>query len=259
MSRRCEVVYSVVTASRREGRRARAYELYRSSQPGALDDDRPARAASLRQVIQRHFPPDRRSKVIDLGCGSGTLIHFAREAGFHDTAGVDVSAEQIKAARSRGIEGIVQGEITPFLTDLPEASVDVIVAWDVVEHLDRDESLELADLAFRALRPGGRLVLHVPNAEALFGARIRYADWTHEQAFTRESVTQMLRVASFDSVQCFEDTPVVHGPVSLVRFGLWKFYRALLRLYVAVETGETGRAWIFTQNLLAVAKKAMAP
>jgi hypothetical protein len=85
---------------------------------------------------------------------------------------------------------------------------------------------------------------------------MRYGDLTHEIAFTRESIAQLLRSSGFAEVRCFEDAPIVHGAKSAVRWVLWKMIRLALRVYIVAETGDTGRECIFSQNLLAVATKA---
>ena len=80
-------------------------------------------------------------------------------------------------------------------------------------------------------------------------------DFTHELAFTRTSLAQLLLSSGFSKVSCFEDQPVVHGIKSAARWMLWKVFRNLLRLYVAAETGDSGRDAVFSQNLLAVVIK----
>ena len=49
----------------------------------------------LRNLFRKHFPADRSVEVLDLGCGHGALIHFARRAGYTNTRGVDGSPEQV--------------------------------------------------------------------------------------------------------------------------------------------------------------------
>lgn len=138
---------------------------------------------------------------------------------------------------------------------MPDASRDAVVSFDVVEHFRKDELLSFVDEVRRVLRPGGRWIIHTVNGESPFFGRIRYGDFTHEMAFTRESMSQLLLSSGFERVQCFEDTPVPHGVKSSVRWLLWKGIRGGLRLWLAVETGDSGRSAIFTQNLLAVATK----
>ncbi len=182
-------------------------------------------------------------------------MHFLHEAGYTRVTGVDSSPEQVAAAQSLAIPGVKRGDLLPFVRGLDEGSANVVVTWDVIEHLTKGELAALCDDVSRILGPSGRWIIHAPNGESPFGARIRYADWTHEQAFTRESLAQLLGAVGFKRVDCFEDTPVVASAEGLCRWVAWKAIRGLLRVWVRAETGETGRSSVFTQNLLAVATK----
>ena len=95
----------------------------------------------------------------------------------------------------------------------------------------------------------------MPNGESPFGARIFFGDFTHELAFTRTSITQLLKSSGFSKVVCREDTPIPHGLKSTIRWILWKLIRGILLVYLAAETGGTERDCIFTQNFLTVAVK----
>jgi len=93
--------------------------------------------------------------VLDLGCGHGALIYFARRAGYTNTRGVDGSPEQVAAARRLGIEGVEEGDLLATLASQADGSLDVVVAFDVIEHFTRDELLGFVDQVQRVLRPGG--------------------------------------------------------------------------------------------------------
>ena len=237
--------------------RGRLYARYlsnRSEAPDTLDGLQP-RAPYLRKLIRDHFPPDRDAAIVDLGCGHGALIHFARQAGYHNLEGMDGSHEQVVAAKRLGIDGVREGDLRESLAAMPDASRDAVVAFDVIEHFRKDELLSFVDEVRRVLRPGGRWIIHSANGESPLFGRIRYGDFTHEMAFTRESISQLLLSSDFQRVECFEDAPVPHGVKSSVRWFLWKGIRGGLRLWLAVETGDSGRNAIFSQNLLAVATK----
>jgi SAM-dependent methyltransferase len=176
-------------------------------------------------------------------------------AGYKRATGVDRAEEQVRAARDLGIAGVEQGDVMSALATTATGSVDVVVAFDLLEHFTKDELIPLVDEVHRVLRPGGRWIVHVPNAEAPFGARIRYGDYTHELAFTRFSIAQLLRASGFVNVQCYEDNPVPHGIKSALRLLLWKVIRAGLLLYLAIETGAFDRGAVFSQSLLAVADR----
>jgi SAM-dependent methyltransferase len=243
----------------KESYRGRIYSQYvqareKSLAPTTLAGLAP-RAPYLRRLVQLHFPPEKDATVLDLGCGHGALLQFAREFGYHNVRGVDGSPEQVAAALRLGIEGVVEGDLSEMLNSQMDASLDAVVAFDVIEHFTRDELLPFVDEVHRVLKPGGRWIIHVPNGESpLFGS-IRYGDLTHEMAFTRTSLNQLLLSSGFESVHCFEDTPVVHGVKSALRWVIWKGFRSILRLYLAAETGDAGGDHIFTHNMLAVAMR----
>jgi 2-polyprenyl-3-methyl-5-hydroxy-6-metoxy-1,4-benzoquinol methylase len=241
------------------GYRERIYQNYVHGRadmitPPTLEGLKP-RAPYLTKLVQSHFPADRRSAILDLGCGHGALIHFARREGYANIRGVDFSPEQVAAARHLGIEGVEEGDLLATLSSQPDDSFNVVVAFDVIEHFTRDELLGFVDLVRRVLRPGGRWIIHTANGESPFFGRICYGDLTHELVFTQKSISQLLLSSGFSKVQCFEDAPIPHGLKSAVRWGLWKVIRTGLRVYLAAETGDTASNAIFSQNFLTVAVK----
>ena len=135
------------------------------------------------------------------------------------------------------------------------ASLDVVVAFDVIEHFGKDELVPLVDDVHRVLRPGGIWIVHVPNSEGPFGARMRNWDFTHEAAYTRISLSQLLRCSGFSEVRSFEDRPAVHGAISALRAIGWRVIRAALLFYIAVETGSWDLEAVFTQNMLVLARR----
>ena len=237
--------------------RSRIYDYYVH---GRLESLAPADTESIRrggvflhQLVRRHFPPHRDAAILDLGCGYGSLIYHARRAGYTNVVGVDRSPQQVAEAKRLGIEGVVEGDILDYLASTGDASQDVVLTFDVIEHFTREELLPFVDEVLRVLKPGARWIIHTPNGESPMSNRIRYGDLTHEQAFTRTSLGQLVLSSGFRSIECYEDAPVIHGVASALRFLGWKGIRGALRLYLAVETGNSGASAIFTQNLLAIA------
>ncbi len=239
--------------------RTRIYQYYVHARqvslaPPTIDGLRP-RAPSLNKLIREHFPSDRNVAILDLGCGHGALVHFARKAGYHKTTGVDRSPQQVAEAKRLGIEGVSEGDLMQALQRLPDGSQDIVIAFDVIEHFTKNELIPFVDEVYRVLRKGGKWIIHTANGESLFGGRMRYADFTHELAFTRTSITQLLKSSGFLNVLCYEDTPIPHGIKSAVRWLLWKAIRGMLRLYLAVETGAGEKNCILSQVFLTVALK----
>jgi SAM-dependent methyltransferase len=141
------------------------------------------------------------------------------------------------------------------LQSLAPDSQDVVIAFDIIEHFTKDELLACLDQVCRVLKTGGKLIIHAPNGASPFCGRIRYGDFTHELAVTRESLTQVCQVCGFSQVACYEDQPVPHGIKSGLRWLLWKVIRGGLRFYLAAETGAMDPGMIFSQNLFCIAIK----
>ena len=102
-------------------------------------------------------------RLVDVGIGSGLLLHLARQSGFVPL-GVEISASAAESARREfGVE-VLEGSFEAI--ELP-GPVDVITLADVIEHTQ--DPLAFVRRAATNLRPGGVLFVAVPNhASVLF-------------------------------------------------------------------------------------------
>jgi 2-polyprenyl-3-methyl-5-hydroxy-6-metoxy-1,4-benzoquinol methylase len=211
------------------------------------------RAPYLKRIVNCYFPHEKSARILELGCGYGALVKFALDAGYTQVEGIDISQEQVDVAKQLGINGVRKNGLAEALNSQEDGSLDMVVSFDVIEHLSKSELLNIADEVNRVLSKKGRWLLHMPNAASPFFGRIRYGDFTHEQAFTKGSLSQALRVAGFSKINCYEESPVIHGFKSAVRWVIWKVVRTVYKVILAAETGDGNE--IFSQNFLAVASK----
>jgi 2-polyprenyl-3-methyl-5-hydroxy-6-metoxy-1,4-benzoquinol methylase len=209
-----------------------------------------AQAAMYDRVWAGLLPPERSARILDVGCGSGSLVWWMQRRGYRDAAGIDVSAEQVEVARRLGVANVEAADLAEYLT--PHRAVfDRLILRDVLEHFPRDRILEVLDLCRCALRPDGRLLLQVPNAEAPLWGRIRYGDFTHEIAFTEGALRQVLAVTGYHRIGFHPAGPVLHGPKDLPRHLLWLVVEQVYKLLVFAETGR--RRVIVTESIIAAA------
>ena len=167
------------------GWKTKLYEAYVSTEQAAATVDTTAGLSAsefpqLLALIRRHVPPDRSIRIADLGCGYGPLIFCLGGLGYENVEGVDRSSEQVELARRLGIREVQKGNLDEFLRS-GKTGYDLLFLIDVLEHFKKQEVLDLLELAHDALNVGGRIVIHVPNGEGLFGMRVRYGDFTHEE------------------------------------------------------------------------------
>lgn len=126
--------------------------------------------------------------LLEIGFGPGALLAWAREQGAR-IAGSEFNAESLAAARNAGVPLVAPDfEHTGALED---ESLDIVVAYDVFEHLDAPTLKAKLAAIEQALRPGGLLVLRYPNGQSPFGLPSQHGDVTHLQALSEMKITQL--------------------------------------------------------------------
>src|SRR5215472_4064564 len=98
----------------------------------------------LNSLVCKHFPPIKQAPILELGCGYGALIYVARNLGYTNMHGVDRSPDQVERARKLGIVGVEQGDAMETLRVMREGALSAVVAFDVIEHLDREVAFAFA-------------------------------------------------------------------------------------------------------------------
>lgn len=178
--------------------RQELFERYEETHARFMDGDAGLKAASFRGHIQQsylpHLPhPSAHPAILEIGCSKGFMLAALREEGYPQLTGIDLSAPEIEFARETyQLEDVHVADAFEFL-DSRSGSFDVIVTKAVLEHVDKKDVFPFLRAAHSGLRPGGRLLVEVPNMDWLFSGHERYLDFTHEGGFTRESLGQVLR------------------------------------------------------------------
>jgi 2-polyprenyl-3-methyl-5-hydroxy-6-metoxy-1,4-benzoquinol methylase len=193
-----------------------------------------------------HLPKDRKINILDIGCGNGGFLYFLKSSGYSNVMGVDVSEDQINKAKEFGVNNVIKSDLLKYLVECAP-TYDVIFAIDLIEHFDKKEVLNILIAVRKALKDNGMFIIQTTNAENPFFGRIRYGDFTHDLAFTKSSLTQILYASGFTDCSFHPTGPVIHNIKSFVRYLIWN--GIVLMLNLLVENG------IFTQNIIAVARK----
>ena len=120
------------------------------------------RMKGLLRILERSVPKG--GRILDWGAGDGAWTAMLNKAGFQAT-GVDKYSSETES------ETMIRGDIKT--ADLPDAYFDALTSFHVLEHLP--DPVESLDAAIKKLKPGGIMILEVPNAESpefkIFGKR----------------------------------------------------------------------------------------
>lgn len=161
----------------------------------------------------------RKPKLLDIGCGMGTVVQAAAKRGW-EAEGVDLSPNAVRLAKDRGINArLVDGTQLPY----EDQSFDVITAWNLIEHVD-DVRVALAEWR-RVLRVGGILAVDTADAACL-KVKIykekykRFWRWDHRYAFTPWNLGQFFLRAGFKPFQSSFVGNVFSMPPALAAYAL---------------------------------------
>jgi SAM-dependent methyltransferase len=148
-------------------------------------------------------------RLLDAGCGTGrNMLEFD---GLGTVQGVDASPDAIEFCHRRGVDAVSEGEIE----DLPfaDASFDLILATDVLEHLqdDRAAMIELR----RVTAPAGRLLATVPAYRWLWSQH----DTAHHhfRRYTLRALRERLLATGWEPLAWSYFNSVLLPPIAAVR------------------------------------------
>jgi len=111
--------------------------------------------AWVRVLIGQYIQPGVGSRILEIGCGPGTIAGYLPSCGY---VGFDMSSKYIERARKRfPWAQFVCKRVSQFeLLELQ--SFDTVLALGIVHHLDDQEATRLFQIAHDALKSGGKLV-----------------------------------------------------------------------------------------------------
>ncbi len=147
--------------------------------------------------------PKENLRLLDIGSAHGFFLKAARDSGFGDVSGVEISAEASAYCRERFGITVTNSGFDDFSTD---RQFNVITAWFFIEHL-HDTGAAIERIVFM-LAPGGILALSVPS---FFGPLFLFhrKEWCashpvdHRIDLSPQTVRSALKVLGFSKIRTF--------------------------------------------------------
>jgi len=206
------------------------------------------------------------ARILDLGCGQGHLLAALHKIGYTNLYGVDLSEQMLASARRLLPDSVslVCADVRDFVFSTRPETFEVIFFHDVLEHLPREDVLEVLRALYRMLKLEGRLSVRVPNMSCIIAGYCTSIDFTHISHFTEWSLKQLLEVSGFSigKIKLISQAPRLFwswkAPHSMVFRMLnrtrWHLNN-LLHKGTYIITDMRPRPSVFDPNLVVVATK----
>lgn len=177
---------------------AEVLDIYEAVQDPLYVEEREGRVLTFEhhlRPMERFTGPANGRRLLDVGAHTGVFVDIATRHGW-DAWGVEPSTWAVEQARAQGLQmhlGTLEN------ADFPAGHFSVVTMWDVIEHVP--DPFSTLQAAWRALEPGGLLVVHTMDIDSLF-SRLMGRRWPwymemHLFYFSRHTLVAMLNKAGF--------------------------------------------------------------
>lgn len=193
---------------------------------------------------------NRETRVLEIGFGNGTFAGWIRNYTPH-YVGVEANQALVNRANAAGIEA--------YQSDTKMGAIshgrvfDLIVAFDVIEHLPLEDIIAMMQTWKEHISSDGRILIRIPSGDSPFSGRLMYGDITHKTLLGTTALMQLALLVGLDLVATYPPAlPILGlGPRKTVERAMVATARKVItRLINATFHGN--RHSVVTSNLIAV-------
>lgn len=149
--------------------------------------------------------------TLDIGTSTGANLRLLRDQGFTNVKGIDPYDDAILACAEKGLGTVMKGDITAL--PVASGSVDLIMATDVIEHVD-DDGLALREIE-RVLAPGGYVLLTVPAFQSLWGLQDEIS--LHKRRYRKSPLVDLVLASGLKPIRHYYFNFLLFGPIWVAR------------------------------------------
>lgn len=170
-------------------------------------------ASSYETNYGKLLPKDRNAKILDVGCGMGHFLYYLKNKGYKNFSGIDMGEKQVDFCKKHFTKNVEAANALDYLK-YKENEYDVIVMNDVIEHIVKEEVVNLLELVKKSLTKDGIILIKTINMSNPFGLSSRYRDFTHEIGYTELSLFQILDAVGFKQILLFQE---MYASIGIIR------------------------------------------
>lgn len=215
--------------------------------PTELDLEKQSKYYS--QIIKKFFPLNKNIEILEIGCGYGFFIYtLIKKFGYTKVVAIDIIPECCFFVNDTfGIKVQCIDVFEYFKNN--NKNFDVIVAFDVIEHFNKNETINLMQYIYNSLNKGGLFIMRVPNGGSLSGLYIRYSGFTHEIAYTELSINELFKSIGFSDVYCVPESEIYYKEKNLKNI-IKKLYQKIISIPFGLKP-----EFMFSANIIGIGKK----
>lgn len=152
------------------------------------------------------------AKVLEIGFGNGDFLKYATEKNW-DVCGTEVNNLLVKTASKNGYTVFHTDNLSKFSDNI----FDLVVAFDVLEHIPQDALLEIISEVNRILKPNAFFMSRFPNGDSPFGLMIQNGDITHITTIGSQKARYFASTANMEIIFIGAEALPIFG-VNLLQF-----------------------------------------
>lgn len=152
----------------------------------------------------KYMPVSKTARILDVGCSEGVSLSWLSELNHSDITGIDSDQDAIKIAQERlenqgGTVTIKCVDALSFLSSCQDNSFDMVLMFNVIEHIPKDKIIAVISEIKRVLTCDGLFLTQTGNWENPLNIGLFTRDFTHEVMYTTNSLRQLMLMTGFSS------------------------------------------------------------
>ena len=201
-----------------------------------MQDEEALRALARRRLSRLRAYAGPPARLFEIGCATGYFLDEARKKNY-TVSGCELSSFASDRARGLGLDVATGGFLD---LEMPDASLDVIGAFYVLEHIPQQRTL--FERISRLLKPGGVLLFALPST---YGPMfmLRPDEWASSHPvdhFADYSPLSLSRALRLYGMRLQRSWPASYHPARVGRFWALPGVRTLYRISAAASSfGDT--------------------
>ena len=193
--------------------------------------------------------------VLEIGFGDGGFLAYAKSQEWNIT-GTESNKRLVEIARQEGFNAIHSDEFD----ELEDQYFDLVVAFDVLEHVKQEDLGRLLSSIHKKLKIGGALIARFPNGDSPFGLALQHGDITHVTVIGSGKVDYLANQCGFEIEFMGGEVESIlgDGVLHFLRMIIFIPVKACLEVVTRLLFFPSAKTAFYSSNMVVVLKKQQA-